>query len=116
MNVLSKNKECVFRYFKFPSVQGASENPPPNSFCDDKSYYKYDGSCYKIDTTPRNYADAQEYCRSQGGDLASITDSYNEAFIEYLMYSNDVSAAWIGMTSNEVKKNFLFIRCKAYRP
>ncbi|XP_054750997.2 macrophage mannose receptor 1-like [Lytechinus pictus] len=82
-------------------VQGASENPPTNSYCDDRSYYKYDGSCYKIDTTPRTYADAQEYCRSQGGDLASITDSFNEAFLEYLMYSNDVSAAWIGMTSNE---------------
>ncbi|XP_071505817.1 macrophage mannose receptor 1-like [Diadema antillarum] len=82
-------------------VPGASEDPPSSSYCNDRSYFAYDGDCYKVDTTQRTYAQALDFCRYEGGNLASITDSFHDAYLEYLLYSSGVPDAWIGMTRNE---------------
>ena len=84
------------------SEPGQKEDPPPNTFCGDKSYYKYGDSCFKLDLTPKSYSSAQALCAADGGDLASIYDTYHEAFAEYLLYINGVTDAWIGMISNSV--------------
>ena len=75
----------------------APENPPEDTFCDDPTYYKYHESCFKLDTTRRTFADAQEFCQNDGANLASIDDAHCEAFLEYMLYSRGVSDAWIGM-------------------
>ncbi|XP_071511250.1 macrophage mannose receptor 1-like [Diadema antillarum] len=77
------------------------DNPPEDTFCDDGSYYSYNDSCYKLVTTSMTHQAAQDFCASEGGNLASIYNGFHEAFLEYLLYSNGVTSAWIGMTGNE---------------
>ena len=90
-------------FFLFPEI-GQSEDPPPNTFCSNRNYYSYGDSCYRLDPMPRSYSDAQALCAADGGDLASIYDTYYEAFVEYLLYINGVTDAWIGMNGDAVSK------------
>ena len=50
---------------------------------------------------PKSYQwqDGENYCKANGGHLASINDPYQEAFLETVMvYENVQDSVWIGMT------------------
>ena len=96
----------VMFYFTFSrfscTEDGGNEEPPSSAFCNDNSFYKYGDSCFKVDSQPRSNSAAQDYCASQGGTLATVVDGYYEAFVEYILYSQGVSDAWIGLSRDSV--------------
>ena len=48
-----------------------------------------------------SWADAEEYCRKQGGHLASITSKETNDNISALLNTKDHSSMWIGGTDQE---------------
>ena len=95
--------DCNNLYFLEP---GQSEEPPPYTLCSNKNYYSFGDSCFRLDSVPKMSSDAQALCAADGGQLASITDAYYEAFVEYLLYTNGVTDAWLGMKSDDVSYNY----------
>lgn len=94
--------------FCFPATGMSNPVPvtsPPPSYCK-PGYTVYGSSCFKVDTTRRTWDDADQSCRSDGAYLASITSSYEQAYVQSLIRFSP-SLAWIGLKQNPVRlQNF----------
>jgi len=47
----------------------------------------YSSNCYKVNTALRGQAPARVDCQSEGGDLTSINDASEAAFIKSILYA-----------------------------
>ena len=66
----------------------------------DWKYFHYTKKHYRlIATSKRNWDDARNDCRSQGGDLASVTSKHENNFLKSLAIPN--TRAWIGGDSSD---------------
>jgi len=107
-----KTKRCIINFVKakpnrkstfgFPSsAQTTPPPPPPPPICPE-GWEEYEGSCYKLSTNVASWTDAKTNCRSfEGGDLASINNKDEWAFIEGLMEAennldSDKFGYWLG--------------------
>ncbi|XP_064595387.1 macrophage mannose receptor 1-like isoform X2 [Liolophura sinensis] len=111
-------EDCIEVYSKAPNIGGWNDkscsalrgyvcqaprsmsNPvpvtsPAPSYCK-PGYTVYGSSCFKVDVTRRTWDDAAQSCRSDGAYLASITSSYEQAYVQSLIRFNP-SLAWIGL-------------------
>lgn len=61
-------------------------------------YRAYGESCFKFIPQRMNYEAARQNCLSDGATLASILDTYDQAFIELTLDINKRDDAWIGLT------------------
>ena len=50
-----------------------------------RDWQRYGTSCYFVNTAPLTWPDAQTYCESKGGNLASIADSGVNDHVTYLV-------------------------------
>jgi len=93
-----KTKRCIINFVKakpnrkstfgFPSSAPPKTTPPPTNppiLCPE-GWSEYEGSCYKLNTNFDNWNGAVDNCRStEGGDLASIHNDDDWAFVQGLM-------------------------------
>ncbi|XP_063075241.1 macrophage mannose receptor 1b isoform X2 [Engraulis encrasicolus] len=83
-----------------PPVNSTRPPPPvPVGGCAPE-WTQYNEHCYKIESSPKRFKEAQVYCRKGGGNLASIVSTEEQAFFTVLM--SDVRGdVWIGMKSTD---------------
>ncbi|XP_005097625.3 macrophage mannose receptor 1 [Aplysia californica] len=68
----------------------------------------YGAQCYSYIFQPsKNFAQAQAYCKSKGGNLATVNDRYVQAFLAAEMRTKPGAAYWIGM-SMTAKTNWTY--------
>ncbi|XP_070535374.1 macrophage mannose receptor 1-like isoform X2 [Ptychodera flava] len=82
-------------------VQPQPENPtrPDDKACI-AGYTYYNGGCYKVYKNPQTFQQASMQCRKDGGNLASLMNAFEEAYVETLVHIQG-SSLWIGMELNE---------------
>jgi len=108
-----KTKRCIINFVKakpnrkstfgFPSSAPPKTTPPPTNppiLCPE-GWSEYEGSCYKLNTNFDNWNGAVDNCRStEGGDLASIHNDDDLAFVQGLMDTeyniSQKSVYWLG--------------------
>ena len=59
--------------------------------------------CYYWSTTALNWNDAEDFCRKEGGHLASVTSETTNEFVLSELNGRGNSMLWIGGTSNGTK-------------
>ena len=62
----------------------------------------YGEACFKLDTTLRSYEDAASFCTADNTNITSITNAFQEAFVENILLRAGVASAWIGLETQEV--------------
>uniref|UniRef100_A0A803JA60 C-type lectin domain-containing protein n=1 Tax=Xenopus tropicalis TaxID=8364 RepID=A0A803JA60_XENTR len=68
----------------------------------DSGWKSFDGSCYYIVTTKKNWKDAQAICKSMNSDLVIIDSQKEQKFLENI---TDYTNIWIGLTRDNNCKN-----------
>ena len=74
-------------------------SPLENNGCDKEGYQSIDGgrNCYKlVSKQPKTWDSAQDFCKSEGGNLVSIQDGFEQAYVS-LIKTGSVDAEWIGL-------------------
>ncbi|XP_007252805.3 macrophage mannose receptor 1 [Astyanax mexicanus] len=71
-----------------------TKSPCPSDYV---SWYK---NCYKLVSEHKSWADAEAACVKEGGHLASVDMSYDQAFISGAI-QQERTDAWIGLKRNE---------------
>lgn len=70
--------------------------PPPTSTPCSSGYITWYSSCYKLVSEPKTWEEAQQACVKEGGNLASVDMSYDQAFISAAVQQGKTDA-WIGL-------------------
>uniref|UniRef100_A0A8C2IH83 C-type lectin domain-containing protein n=1 Tax=Cyprinus carpio TaxID=7962 RepID=A0A8C2IH83_CYPCA len=70
--------------------------PPPTSTPCSSGYITWYSSCYKLVSEPKPWEEAQQACVKEGGNLASVDMSYDQAFISAAVQQGKTDA-WIGL-------------------
>uniref|UniRef100_A0A8C7XMY9 C-type lectin domain-containing protein n=1 Tax=Oryzias sinensis TaxID=183150 RepID=A0A8C7XMY9_9TELE len=76
-------------------TSGIQPPPPTKSPCPD-GYIAWYLNCYKLVEELATWNDAQDACKKQGGNLASIDMSYDQAFVAGVVLQGKADA-WIGL-------------------
>lgn len=76
------------------SASGIAPPPPTKSPCPD-GYVSWYHNCYKLVEQPATWDAAQAACAQEGGNLASIDMSYDQAFVAGVVLNGMDS--WIGL-------------------
>ncbi len=59
-------------------------------------------NCYKLfGKQPKNWLGAQDFCKSEGGNLVSIRDGFEQAYVS-LIKTGSVNSEWIGLRSYDL--------------
>ncbi|XP_015253776.1 PREDICTED: macrophage mannose receptor 1-like [Cyprinodon variegatus] len=66
----------------------------------------YNGHCFRLDRTGKSWSDAQQTCRKEGGDLASIRNTEDQSFVISQLGYAPTDELWIGL--NDIKRERLF--------
>ena len=54
-------------------------------------------NCYKlISKQPKSWDSAQDFCKSEGGNLVSIRDGFEQAYVS-LIKTGSINPEWIGL-------------------
>ncbi|KAM9839148.1 macrophage mannose receptor 1 [Aulostomus maculatus] len=80
--------------------------PVPKGGCAPE-WLAFRGKCYKFVEEKKNWQDARTYCKNQGGNLVSITNVHEQAFVttQILRFKNDL---WIGMNDVNWEMHFVW--------
>ncbi|KAF4077177.1 hypothetical protein AMELA_G00205040 [Ameiurus melas] len=70
--------------------------PPPTSSPCHSDYISWYKNCYKLVLEPKPWDEAQAACEKEGGNLASVDMSYDQAFISAVLQQNKEDT-WIGL-------------------
>lgn len=91
---------CIFMYPLTLNCCGSTAStlpsPPPTSSLCHSDYISWYKNCYKLVTEPKPWEEAQAACVKEGGNLASVDMSYEQAFISAVLQQNKVDT-WIGL-------------------
>lgn len=83
-------------------------NPPtttttvqPEALCESSEWYKHNDHCYRYFTDKRPFSNAEDFCKSKGGHLASFGDNDEEStpLLNQLGYND--ATLWIGLRQDE---------------
>lgn len=102
------HKSLFTRHFNdiYPASTSASSiNPPPptTSPCP-SGYISWYHNCYKLVEQPATWDAAQADCRQQGGNLASIDMSYDQAFVAGVVLKGQ--DAWVGLRRKVLQRGW----------
>ena len=67
--------------------------------CVNEGYQSIDGgkNCYKLfGSLPKTWDNAQDSCKNEGGNLVSIRDPFEQAYVS-LIKTGSISSEWIGL-------------------
>lgn len=76
------------------------------TWCDGSVYN--DNSCFKYFSTKENHDNAEAFCQSWGGNLATITSSEENSFVQSLTAG---SLAWIGLEDMSSENSYVWKDC-----
>ncbi|XP_027025082.2 macrophage mannose receptor 1b [Tachysurus fulvidraco] len=82
----------------------AAPTEPPKGGCA-PDWVKFQTKCYKMEQELKTWTEARSYCRQLGGNLASVNNRLQQAFVTFLMDGDNLDDLWIGF-SNLAKKGF----------
>ncbi|XP_035375925.1 macrophage mannose receptor 1-like [Electrophorus electricus] len=85
-----------------PVNSTAAPTEPPIGGCA-PDWVKFEEKCYKIGLDQKTWTEARSYCRSQGGDLASIHSRLHQAFLTSRMNDNTLNL-WLGFNNLAVRR------------
>lgn len=91
----SQQFEAGSQIFLFWSASSIQPPPPTKSPCP-ADYISWYQNCYKLIEKPATWDAAQATCEEQGGNLASIDMSYDQAFVAGVVLQGKADA-WIGL-------------------
>lgn len=96
---------CRFNNIYPASTSASSIDPPPptTSPCP-SGYISWYHNCYKLVEQPATWDAAQADCRQQGGNLASIDMSYDQAFVAGVVLKGQ--DAWIGLRRKVLQRGW----------
>uniref|UniRef100_A0A803KFN4 C-type lectin domain-containing protein n=1 Tax=Xenopus tropicalis TaxID=8364 RepID=A0A803KFN4_XENTR len=66
----------------------------------DSGWKSFDGSCYYIVTTMKNWTEARGFCKSMNSDLVIIKSAREQKFLENI---TSITKFWIGLTKDRNK-------------
>ncbi|XP_057680492.1 macrophage mannose receptor 1 [Corythoichthys intestinalis] len=81
--------------------------PEPKGGCAPE-WLSFQGKCYKfVGTEKKSWQDAREFCKNQGGNLVSIVNEKEQAFLtmQMLRYQSDL---WLGMNDVNWEMHFVW--------
>lgn len=106
MSVNKSNPPCfiinsIGSYFKALSLSVSTsastiDPPPPTKNPCPSGYISWYANCYKLVEEKATWDAAQANCAQQGGNLASIDMSYDQAFVAGVVLQGEEDA-WIGL-------------------
>ncbi|XP_077993136.1 lymphocyte antigen 75-like [Glandiceps talaboti] len=82
-----------------PTVRTTTPTPTTENPCM-PGFTHNGGNCYKVSPIHQSYQQAKTQCEGDGGRLTSVVDTYEQAYIDGLVFMIG-SPLWIGMTYNE---------------
>ncbi|XP_062410864.1 macrophage mannose receptor 1-like [Sardina pilchardus] len=86
---------CTQEYGWVCSQKKSSGLPPAKNPCKE-GYISWFNNCYKLEFEPKSWEAAQVACQEDGGNLASVDMSYDQAFISGAVLQGRPDA-WIGL-------------------
>ena len=92
----------IFHLYPDPSLPDPGELP---NNCK-ANYVQYYDSCFRVLTTNPSgmtFTQAQTACESDGTSLASIIDTYEQAFVETQLHSMGDNPLWVGLVDDKVR-------------
>ena len=98
---------CVCVFLDINSIETTPGIDPSHNCSDGFSAYWY--GCYKFETNATSWLGAEQHCQSLGGNLASIHDPAENAYIYSV--ARDEWPLWIGL-QNVILYDKLFILYK----
>ncbi|XP_023194031.1 macrophage mannose receptor 1-like [Xiphophorus maculatus] len=97
------NDDACHRNHSFVCYRKKSSSiqpPPPTKSPCPADYISWYQNCYKLIEKPATWDAAQAACEEQGGNLASIDMSYDQAFVAGVVLQGKADA-WIGLRRQE---------------
>ncbi|XP_049338776.1 macrophage mannose receptor 1-like [Astyanax mexicanus] len=76
----------------------AAPTEPPTGGCP-SGWVKFQKKCYKIGLDLKTWTEARSYCKSLGGNLASITDRLQQVFLTSKMDNANIPDLWHGLNN-----------------
>lgn len=86
----------IWSFLLFLLIKATKEE---NNGCNKENYQSIDNgnNCYKlVSKNPKNWQDASDFCKSEGGNLVSIRDPFEQAYVS-LIKTSSINAEWIGL-------------------
>ena len=75
---------------------------------------EHDDHCYYLSMMPSNWTCAEEYCRSGGAHLASVTSDATNEFILSELSKKGCTTLWIGGTDKGEKGSWRWTDCSPW--
>ncbi|XP_077861562.1 cell surface hyaluronidase CEMIP2-like [Saccoglossus kowalevskii] len=94
-------------YFR-NDVYYTGKMPPPTEPCLNNHGVRIEDKCYLFMQTPSAWFEAEQECMRLGGDLATILDGRQQAFMEYHIMGFGYADYWIGLNDMEEEGRFHF--------
>ncbi|KAH9498738.1 chromatin-modulating protein mrc1 [Bulinus truncatus] len=93
------DKRCVDKYaYVCESTKGDTfPTVAPNTTGCPNGYTRFQNSCYRYYTDLYNWTNAEGYCVSERGHLASLSSVAEQAFVEILTQHVDAIQMWVGL-------------------
>ena len=73
-----------------------------------------DRRCYLFGNSSLTWSKAEEYCKSGGGHLASVTSEKINKFLAQLLDNRNTKDIWIGATDQGVEGTFAWSDCSRW--
>lgn len=86
----------IYLFVCFVSAASGLPSPPPTTSSCRSDYVSWYKNCYKLVSEPKPWEEAQAACVKEGGNLASVDMSYDQAFISAVLQQGK-SDTWIGL-------------------
>ena len=80
----------------------------------EQDWEKNGDHCYKWNTAKRNWTAAQDFCRKEGGHLASVHSNTTFNFVLEGMNRTGLKMAWLGANDLEVEGTWKWVDCSPW--
>ncbi|XP_072021061.1 macrophage mannose receptor 1-like [Amphiura filiformis] len=84
--------------------------PPDNTACASlPGYTEYFGDCYKVGPNKVSWSAAKSVCEGEGTVLATISDGFQEAFVQTMVFKNNGDPLYIGLLNDQATGKFTWL-------
>uniref|UniRef100_A0A3B4D8F7 Mannose receptor, C type 1b n=1 Tax=Pygocentrus nattereri TaxID=42514 RepID=A0A3B4D8F7_PYGNA len=81
----------------------AAPTEPPKGGCA-PDWVKFQEKCFKVQLEPKPWTEARSYCMDVGGNLASISNPLQQAFLTLKMVDDNTPDLWLGFSNLAVRR------------
>ncbi|XP_068189210.1 CD209 antigen-like protein 2 [Antennarius striatus] len=90
------------------ALQPRTEATPTPLTCP-PDWHRFNGSCYLISRTTRDWPESKSYCESLGGHLAIIHTAEEQTFLWDLLPRGHWNAFWFGVTDEHTEDHWKWV-------